>query len=72
MLLCSVLSSICGLAGTIQEVMWLRRLLQELGFEQEEPTVVYVDNQPTINMVTGVVPMAAWRSVAAQFSSYGY
>ena len=33
-----------------QEAVYLRRLLGELGFEQEEPTPILVDNQAAIQM----------------------
>jgi hypothetical protein len=35
------------------EIVFLRNLLCELGFEQKEPTVLYEDNQSAIHMVNG-------------------
>jgi hypothetical protein len=34
------------------QLIWLRRLLAELGFEQTEPTVIYQDNQACIRLAT--------------------
>lgn len=35
-----------------QETIWLRRLLNELGFPQAEPTTIYEDNQGCISFAT--------------------
>jgi hypothetical protein len=35
------------------EVVFLRNLLEDIGFEQESPTIVYEDNKSTIHMVNG-------------------
>ncbi|CAI7829725.1 unnamed protein product [Closterium sp. NIES-54] len=37
------------------EAVWLRRLLAELGYEQEGPTPIYVDNQAAINLAKNSV-----------------
>jgi hypothetical protein len=34
-----------------KELLWERRLLQELGYPQRHPTILYSDNQPTICLV---------------------
>ena len=34
----------------VQHIVWLRNLLGELGWPQEGPTVIYEDNQATINL----------------------
>jgi hypothetical protein len=34
------------------QVIWLRRLLSELGFPQSQPTVIYQDNQACIKLAT--------------------
>ena len=39
-----------ALALTAQEIVWLRQLLQDIGFPQPEPSVVYEDNQGTIHL----------------------
>ncbi|GJP63018.1 hypothetical protein CLOP_g20070 [Closterium sp. NIES-67] len=35
----------------VKEVVWLRRLLEELGVGQEEPTVVFCDNESAVKLV---------------------
>ena len=35
-----------------KEIVWLRDLLKELGFEQKEPTVIFEDNMSTIEIAT--------------------
>ena len=37
-----------SLSGATQEAVWLRRLLSDFKFSQEEPTVIKEDNQGTI------------------------
>ena len=34
----------------MQEAIWLRRLLSELGFQQTEPTKIYEDNRGAIEL----------------------
>jgi hypothetical protein len=34
-----------------RDLVWLRRLLKELGFAQEEPTILFQDNMSTIHML---------------------
>jgi hypothetical protein len=40
----------CGEA--VQETLWTRQLLQEIGLGTTEPTTVYVDNQSAIALAT--------------------
>lgn len=35
-----------------KEVMWARNFLEELGFKQQNATVLFVDNQPAISLMT--------------------
>lgn len=35
-----------------KEIMWARNFLEELGFKQLEPTILYQDNQPAISLMT--------------------
>jgi hypothetical protein len=35
----------------VQEAIWLRNLLAEIGFMQPEPTVIYKDNQACIKII---------------------
>lgn len=36
--------------GAACEAIWLRRILNDLGFKQEEPTVIYCDNKSAIHL----------------------
>ena len=38
-------------AGT--EIVWMRRFLESIGFKQDDPTVLHMDNQSTIAMING-------------------
>ncbi|GMJ01569.1 hypothetical protein HRI_003826100 [Hibiscus trionum] len=44
-----------GMASTTTEVVWLRGLLLELGFEQTEPTIVYSDSQAALQIAANPV-----------------
>lgn len=35
----------------LRELIWLRELLSEIGFEQNEPSLIYCDSQPAINLL---------------------
>ena len=63
----TTVSEFCALADAVSEALWLRSLLAVLGYPQTEPTVIYCDNLPCVRMVSGPVPTAAWRSVAARY-----
>jgi hypothetical protein len=39
-----------SLSATARDVLWTRMLLQELGFQQKGPTVIYEDNKSCINI----------------------
>ena len=39
-----------ALSQAVQEATWLRRLLEQLGFSQDNPTVIWEDNQSTIHL----------------------
>ena len=39
-----------ALSAAVQEAVYLRRLLSDLGYPQEQPTVIYEDNQGCIAM----------------------
>jgi hypothetical protein len=51
---CNTLSSAeaeyVALCSATKEIVWLRQVLNELGFEQLKPTTVYCDNQAAIHM----------------------
>ena len=63
----TTVSEFCALADCVSEVLWLRDLLATLGHPQDAPTVIHVDNLPCVQMVSGPVPTAAWRSIAARY-----
>jgi len=44
-----------ALTETTKEAIWLRRILSELGFTRQEPTVVYEDNQSAIALANNPV-----------------
>jgi hypothetical protein len=37
-----------ALSETVKEALWIRQLMQELGFTSEKPTTIMEDNQSTI------------------------
>jgi hypothetical protein len=49
------------------EVVWLRRLLQDVGKEQKEPTMIKCDNQSSINLEKNIIFHARTKHVEAQF-----
>jgi hypothetical protein len=51
--LSSTESEYVALCEAAREAMWLRRLLQDIGFKQKEPTIMWQDNKSTIDMVNG-------------------
>ncbi|KAD3336473.1 hypothetical protein E3N88_31992 [Mikania micrantha] len=44
------LSAYISATGATCQAIWLRRSLEELGFKQEDPTVIYCDNKSAINL----------------------
>ena len=44
-----------GLAAAVQEAIFLRGLLREMGYEQFEPTTIGEDNQSCIKLATNPV-----------------
>jgi hypothetical protein len=49
------------------EAIWLRKLLQDIGEEQKEPTMIRCDNQSSINIVKNLIFHARKKHVEAQF-----
>jgi Reverse transcriptase (RNA-dependent DNA polymerase)/gag-polypeptide of LTR copia-type/GAG-pre-integrase domain/Integrase core domain len=41
-------SEYLSISTTVQEVMWIRQLLQEIGYPQQAPTTIYSDNRAAI------------------------
>jgi hypothetical protein len=56
-----------ALCATTCEVVWLRRLLQDVGEEQKEPTMIKCDNQSSIKLVNNLIYHARTNNVDAQF-----
>ena len=44
-----------GLAGAVQEAIFLQSLLCEMGYEQTQPTIIGEDNQSCIKLATNPV-----------------
>jgi hypothetical protein len=51
--LSSTESEYVALCEAAREAIWLRRLLDDIGFKQKDPTVIWQDNKSTIDMVNG-------------------
>ena len=49
-----------------KQVKYLRAILLELGFDQEEPTFIYEDNQSAIKMINARVPTERSRHIDIQ------
>ena len=49
------------------EVVWLRSLLQDVGEEQKEPTMIKCDNQSSIKLANNPIYHARTKHVDAQF-----
>jgi hypothetical protein len=56
-----------ALCAATCEVVWLRRLLQDVGEERKEPTMIKCDNQSSINIAKNPIFHARTKHVEAQF-----
>ena len=50
-----------------REVIWLRRLLKDMGFPQRGPTIIYEDNMSTIQMLEGAYNHKASKHVNPKY-----
>ncbi len=50
-----------------REVIWLRRLLADMGFPQNGPTIIYEDNTSTIQMLKGAYNHKASKHVNPRY-----
>jgi hypothetical protein len=50
-----------------RDIIWIRRLLEEIGFKQENPTLVYEDNMSCIDMVNGRTNHKASKHINPKF-----
>jgi hypothetical protein len=56
-----------ALCATTCKVVWLRRLLEDVGKEEKEPTMIKCDNQSSINLGKNLIFHARTKHVDAQF-----
>jgi hypothetical protein len=56
-----------ALCAAICEVVWLRRLLQDVGEERKKPTMIKCDNQCSINIAKNPIFHPRTKHVEAQF-----
>ena len=54
-----------ALCAATCEVVWLRRLLQDVGEEQNEPTMIKCDNQSSIKLENNMIFHARTKHVDA-------
>jgi transposase-like protein len=54
-------------SSTVCEAIWLRNLLKELEHPQEEPTVIYVDNQSAIKLAKNPVQHGRSKHIDTRF-----
>jgi hypothetical protein len=52
---------------TVCEAIWLRNLLKELEHPQEEPTVIYVDNQSAIKLAKNPIHHGRSKHIDTRF-----
>ena len=56
-----------GLAGAVQEAIFLRSLLCEMGYEQTQPTIIGEDNQSCIKLATNPVMHKRSKHIDTKF-----
>ena len=56
-----------GLAGAVQEAIFLRSLLCEMGYEQTQPTIIGEDNQSCIKLATNPVMRKRSKHIDTKF-----
>jgi hypothetical protein len=69
--LSSTESEYVALCETAKEAIWLRGLLNDLGWFQDEPTVIFQDNMSTIDMVGGHRRHQASKHIRPKFHITG-
>jgi hypothetical protein len=57
-----------ALCEAAREIIFLRNLLSELGFEQRSPTLVHQDNQACVSMATSAAGTSRSRHVALRLA----
>jgi hypothetical protein len=61
-----------ALSQAVQESLWLRRLLEQLGFKQENPTLILEDNQSTIHLAKDAKHHARSKHIDVRFHFIRY
>ena len=56
-----------ALCAATCEAIWLRRLLQDVGEERKEPTMIRCDNQSSINIAKNLIFHAKTKHVETQY-----
>ena len=56
-----------ALAQAVQEVIWLRQLLKDLGHEIKTPTIIYEDNQACINLANNPVAHGRTKHIDVKY-----
>ncbi|OWY96768.1 polyprotein [Phytophthora megakarya] len=58
-----------ALSECIKEVVWLRRLLKDVGAKQVDPTVIYEDNQGAMALAKNVGYQARTKHINIRYHS---
>ncbi|KAK1431533.1 hypothetical protein QVD17_07993 [Tagetes erecta] len=53
--------------GATCQALWLRRVLKDLGYTQEEPTIIYCDNKSTINLAKNPITDGRTRHIDIKY-----
>jgi len=69
--LSSTESEYVALCEATREAIWLRRLLSDIGFMQNQPTLMWQDNLSTIDMVNGHRSYKASKHINPKFHYTG-
>jgi len=60
-----------ALCEASRDTIWFRRLLNDIGFTQKEPTLIWQDNKSTIEMVAGHMRFQASKHINPKFHFTG-
>ena len=60
-------SEYVALSGCVQEIIWVRRVLSFLGFEQDLPTVIYEDNEAAMALANNACMTKRARFIDVRF-----
>jgi hypothetical protein len=65
--LSSTESEYYALGEATAQIVWLRRLLSELGFQQQQPTTMYQDNQACIKLASSEMLSSRTRHIDVKY-----